>query len=48
MSYLLHGRFPLREGATHDGAVLLSWGTWTPPEADNDDEWEDDNGPQRA
>ena len=37
MSYLMQGRYPLREGMTHDGNVLLSWGLWEIPDAANDE-----------
>lgn len=41
-SYFGYGLFPLREGHTHDGNVLLVWGLWEVPQADNDDEWVDE------
>lgn len=37
MSYLLQGKYPLREGTCHDGSVLLSWAIWTVPDASNDE-----------
>lgn len=45
-SYLRQGFFPLKEGYTHDGNVLLSFGIWEVPEASNDEakndpEWHD-------
>jgi hypothetical protein len=46
VSYLTQGAFALREGTMTgfppgEGGVLLSWGLWQIPDAENDEEWLD-------